>query len=385
MGIFQRYIKKDNRGNPITGKDGKPQREGPWFVQYPHSRDPETGKIKYRTEKASFSKKKAEKIFRAKVDTFLEMEQLGVQVDPELSFSKLMDWGLEQDVMSAKVSASDDLARTVHLKAEFGNKKAAQITPLMVDNFRIKMKKVVSERTDKPFSGSSINKMVSLARRIYYLAMDAGMVKSNPFARRGTFREEPKGHYIPDQEFREIHKHLHEYLKPVILVAYMTGMRRGEILELKWDRVNLSQGYVDLTPEDTKTDEPRRIYFGSIKELKDVFINADLKKKAGQELVFTKDDGSPVPKWYIQRLFKKACSKAKVSLYRLHDLRHTFNTNMTKAGVDQVVIMKLTGHKTNAMFLRYSHIDHEQSESAMEKLDGFLSGKNGDAKKAISK
>ena len=287
--------------------------------------------------------------------------------------------------MSAKASASDDLARAIHLKAEFGNRKAAQITPLMVDNFRIKMKKTVSERTDKPFSGSSINKMVSLARRIYYLAMDAGMVKSNPFARRGTFKEEPKGHYIPDQEFWEIHKHLPDYLKPVILVAYLTGMRRGEILELKWDRVNLSEGYVDLTPEDTKTDEPRRIYFGSIKELKDVFINADRKKKAGQNLVFTKDDGSPVPKWYIQRLFKKACLKAKVYPYRLHDLRHTFNTNMTKAGVDQVVVMKLTGHKTNAMFLRYSHIDQEQGEGAMEKLNGFLSGKNGDAKQAISK
>ena len=385
MGIFQRYIKKDNGGNPVVGRDGKPKREGPWFVQYPNSRDPETGKIKYRTEKASFSKKKAEKIFRAKVDAFQEMEQLGVQVDPELSFSRLMDWGLEQDVMSAKASASDDLARAVHLKTEFGNRKAAQITPLMVDNFRIKMKKVVSERTGKPFSGSSINKMVSLARRIYYLAMDAGMVKSNPFARRGTFKEEPKGHYIPDQEFWKIYKHLPDYLKPVILVAYLTGMRRGEILELKWDRVNLSEGYVDLTPDDTKTDEPRRIYFGSINELKDVFINADLKKKAGQELVFTKDDGSPVPKWYIQRLFKKACSEAKVYPYRLHDLRHTFNTNMTKAGVDQVVVMKLTGHKTNAMFLRYSHIDKEQSESAMEKLNGFLSEKNGDAKQAISK
>jgi integrase len=377
MGIFQRYVKKDNGGSPVVDKNGKPKREGPWFVQYPHSRDPETGKIKYRTEKASFSKKKAEKIFRAKVDAFQEMEQLGVQVDPELSFSRLMDWGLGQDVMSAKASASDDLARAVHLKTEFGNRKAAQITPLMVDNFRIKMKKVVSERTGKPFSGSSINKMVSLARRIYYLAMDAGMVKSNPFARRGAFKEEPKGHYIPDQEFWKIYKHLPDYLKPVIMVAYLTGMRRGEILKLKWDRVNLSEGFVDLTPDDTKTDEPRRIYFGNMKELKDVFIDAARKKKAGHNLVFTKDDGSPVPKWYIQRLFKNACSEAKVLPYRLHDLRHTFNTNMTKAGVDQVVVMKLTGHKTNAMFLRYSHIDKEQGEGAMEKLNGLLSQKTG--------
>jgi hypothetical protein len=44
MGIFQRYIKNDVRGNPIIGKDGKPKREGPWFVQYPFVRDPETGK-----------------------------------------------------------------------------------------------------------------------------------------------------------------------------------------------------------------------------------------------------------------------------------------------------------------------------------------------------
>ena len=165
MGIFQRYIKKDIRGNPITGKDGKPKREGPWFVQYPYARDLETGKIQYRTEKASFSKKKAEKIFRSKVDAFQEMEQLGVQVDPELTFSKLMDWGLSQDIMKAKTSASDDLARAVHLKVEFGNIKAAQITPLMVDNFRIKMKKTISEHTKKPFSGATINKMVSLASK----------------------------------------------------------------------------------------------------------------------------------------------------------------------------------------------------------------------------
>ena len=100
-----------------------------------------------------------------------------------------------KELMTAKASASDDLARAIHLKAELGNCKAAQITPLMVDNFRIKMKKTISERTDKPYSGTTINKMVSLARRIYYLGIDAGIVKSNPFARRGTFKEE--SNHIP--------------------------------------------------------------------------------------------------------------------------------------------------------------------------------------------
>ena len=208
--------------------------------------------------------------------------------------------------------------------------------------------------------------------------MDQGTVKSNPFARRGTFKEEPKGQYIPEKEFWKIYKFLPDYLQSVALVAYLTGMRRGEIIDLEWDRVSLSEGYVDLTPDDTKTDEPRRIYFNSIEILKNVFVEASKKRRPSQNLVFTKENGNPVPKWYIQKLLKKACENAGVGHYRLHDLRHTFNTNMTKAGVDQVTIMKLTGHKTNAMFIRYSHLDKELGENAMEKLSGFLgNGENG--------
>jgi len=150
-------------------------------------------------------------------------------------------------------------------------------------------------------------------------------------------------------------------------------MRCGEIIELEWDRVDLIECFIDLTPDDTKTEEPRRIYFNSIKILKDVYIDAAKKRKPAQELVFTKSDGSSVPKWYIQRLLQKACQNAGVGPYRLHDLRHTFNTNMTKAGVDEVTTMKLTGHKTNSMFIRYSHLDREQGENAMVKLNRFLS------------
>jgi integrase len=82
-----------------------------------------------------------------------------------------------------------------------------------------------------------------------------------------------------------------------------------------------------------KTDEPRRIYFGSVPELKRVFVEAARNRKPDQILVFTKPDGNPVPKWYIQRLFKKACAEAGVGPYRLHDLRHTFNTNMSNSNV----------------------------------------------------
>jgi integrase len=366
MGVFRKN--KDKNGKPT----------GPWYVQYPASRDAK-GKIKYKTLKASWQKKKAQEMLRKKQDEFYQAERLGITATKEMSFSELMDWGLSQEIMKAKATASDDVKRAEHLKAAFGEIMANQVTPLMVDNFRVKMKNTVSKHTGRPFSGTTINKLVSLGRRTYYLAMDQGLVASNPFARRGMYKELPKGQYIADEEFRAILRYLPGYMKPVVLTAYLTGMRRGEILGLKWSQVDLKQGTLDLSAEDTKTEEPRVIYLGSLPELRRVFVKAMLRKRSRQKLVFTKDDGEPVPKWYMERLFKKACINAEVGPYRLHDCRHTFNTNMVKAGVNKSVIMKLTGHKTLAMFLRYSHLDQEQSESAMESLGELLSAKRGKA------
>jgi len=363
MGIFRKS--RDKQGKP----------SGPWYIQYPHERDLGTGKIKYRTERASWQKKKAQDLLRRKQEEFLERDKLGIAYKRDMAFSELIDWGLSQEVMKAKVSASDDNSNAKHLKAHFGQFKASQVTPLMVDNFRIKMKATVSKHTGRPYSGTTINKLVTLGRRIYYLAIDAGIVSSNPFARRGMYKEHPKGRYIPDEDFRAVLSHLPEYLKPVVKTAYLTGMRRGEILCLKWSEINLEAGTLDLSADDTKTGEPRVIYLQSLPQLRRVFLEARLKKRSNQSLVFTKDDGQPVPKWYIERLFKKACLKAEVGPYRFHDLRHTFNTNMVKAGVDRSVIMRLTGHKTLAMFLRYSHLDQEQSESAMESLGALLESK----------
>jgi integrase len=71
--------------------------------------------------------------------------------------------------------------------------------------------------------------------------------------------------------------------------------------------------------------------------------------------------------------FENALDRAKIKDFRFHHLRHTFNTNMRKAGVDQTVIMKLTGHKTFSMFNRYNPVDQDHAIKAMQKLNLLLS------------
>lgn len=127
-----------------------------------------------------------------------------------------------------------------------------------------------------------------------------------------------------------------------------------------------------------QTEEPRIIYFSSNDILKAVFVRAAKNRMPKQIYVFVKPNGEPVPKRYMERLFKKACLETGVGLYRFHDLRHTFNTNMLKAGVNTKVIMKLTGHKTDAMFTRYTHLDEELGTDAMQKLVAYMKGRKDD-------
>lgn len=85
----------------------------------------------------------------------------------------------------------------------------------------------------------------------------------------------------------------------------------------------------------------------------------------------------------IRVSLRRACKKADIVYGRkekggfvFHDLRHTFNTNMRKAGVQESVIMEITGHSTREMFDRYNNIDEEDAHNAMGQLEGYF--QNGD-------
>jgi integrase len=130
--------------------------------------------------------------------------------------------------------------------------------------------------------------------------------------------------------FNGLIKVLPDHLVPVVTLAYYTGMRRGEILGLTWDRVNMKEGYVDLGPQDTKTSQPRRIYFNEV--MWSIFRKASKVRRIDHNFAFTRR-GNPLNS--VRKGFTNACQRAKIKDLKFHDLRHTYNTNFRKAGVDQ--------------------------------------------------
>lgn len=172
------------------------------------------------------------------------------------------------------------------------------------------------------------------------------------------------------EEFQRMLVASPEYLKPILHCAYHTGMRRGEILELTWDRVDLKGGFIRLKDTDTKTDAARNIPIG--RELREVLMHLPValnSQGVRVPYVFTRY-GHRVKS--IKRVFTRVRQETGITNAVFHDLRHTATTNLRRAGVDALTAMKITGHKTMAVFKRYNTIDEQDLKAAQRRMDTYV-------------
>ena len=159
------------------------------------------------------------------------------------------------------------------------------------------------------------------------------------------------------------------HLRPILITALNTGMRKEEILSLKWEEnVDLRHGFLLL--DRTKNGERREIP-----------INATLRA-ALQGLTRRLDSPyvffDPLTgKRYrdVKRSFASACRRAGIKDFRFHDCRHTFASQLVMAGADLMTVKELLGHKTLAMTLRYSHLAPAHRRRAVDLLDEALNGR----------
>ena len=344
-------------------------------IGYKYVPDPENpGKLlkrpKYKTEVVGRSARVARKVLVQREATW-EKKKYAEELDQEgtknqYTFGELMAWYLELPAVKTKRSYDKDAERSKVLNRYFGAMQADKVKPSMVESFQHKMLETKNRRGRK-YRPATVNRMIALMKRIYNLAIREDMALKNPCWKVAMLKEDNRrDRTLTMEEFERLVPELPDHLIPEVYVAYYTGMRRGEILNLPWERVNMQVGFLDLEPKDTKTSEPRRLYFNDV--LWSIFRRLYAQKsKSGFVFTFR---GRPLKD--IREGFKKALERARIKNFRFHDLRHTFNTNMRKAGVDQTVIMKLTGHKSLSMFNRYNTVDQDDALEAMRKLDLLL-------------
>jgi integrase len=143
------------------------------------------------------------------------------------------------------------------------------------------------------------------------------------------------------------------YLKPLILMAFYTGMRRSEIVFLTWGEVDLSTGFIRLQADRTKTKVSRSIPLHP--RVKSMLRN--LPRGLRTDRVFLKD-GKPFEDF--KKSFRSACRTVGVEDFTFHDLRHCAINRLRLAGNDYFKIMAVSGHKTMAVFKRYNLVTEEE-------------------------
>ena len=229
----------------------------------------------------------------------------------------------------------------------------------------VRIRQYIAVRQAGGASNGTINRELALLRRMFSLAMQDGTLKVRPYV--PVLKESPprKG-FLEHSDFQRLRHELPEYLRPLATMAYFTGMRLGEITAMRWDSVHMRDREITLHPGETKNDEARTIPL--VKELFEM-LSIEQERRPNTEFLFT-HTGKPISSFY--KAWKSACKRAGLAGLLFHDLRRTGVRNLVRAGVPEGVAMKISGHKTRAVFERYNIVSGRDLREAATKLESYL-------------
>lgn len=285
------------------------------------------------------------------------------------------------------------------IKAFFGNKRLYQISPLDVESYK-KRRKETPTRAKKPRSDVAVNREIETLRHIFNKAVDWGMMEKNPFDKFRDpilFKEdENRVRYLTEDEIKRLFAVLEEkpkerrkplpeeeptrkinpsYLKNIVKAALLTGLRRGDILSLKWADADLEKGV--LFYNEQKKRKRRQI-----KVLNSDMINLLKSIPRGEsETIFNGPDGKPLKD--IKRSFRTALKNAGIKDFHFHDLRHTSASYMVMRGASLKAVQEHLGHASLIMTQRYAHLSPEFQRAEVERLSGVFSGGIPDSKNLV--
>ncbi len=157
-----------------------------------------------------------------------------------------------------------------------------------------------------------------------------------------------------------------DHLRPLVIVALSTGLRRGELLGLKWADVNLAGKVLTVTAATAKSGHTRRVPLNA--EALDILErwNERQGKPKGAAFVFAGHDGNRMTR--IDTAWRSLTTLAGIKNFRLHDCRHHFASKLVQAGVDLYTVKELLGHSEIAMTERYAHLAPDNLRAAVDRV-----------------
>jgi integrase len=269
------------------------------------------------------------------------------------------------------------------LKETFGNLPLRRFNTMLLEQFQSERLQKGKEREVKagykpiPVKGNkpaTVNRFIATLSHMFTKAVEWDMVEEETLKRIRKVKMLPENNkrlrYLSKEECQNLINACDKHLRSIVITALNTGMRKGEILNLKWNNVDLRHGFILL--DVTKNGERREIPINN--SLKAIFLDRNLIRRIDVPYVFY----DPVTGDHYQdvkRSFHTALRRAKIKDFKFHDLRHTFASHLVMAGVDLTTVKELLGHKTLTMTLRYAHLAPSHKVNAVDMLDNAINEK----------
>jgi len=334
---------------------------------------------KQRLEQAGFSIEKARDAEGKRRGQKREGRIFEMLPESKITFSELTEWFLPNEknkVLSEKITEGyydGQITRLKSFNSFYGDMVVNAIAPADLESYKAKRKQAGKSDSYIDQELGSVASMINAAFENEKISGRCYKVFKNRkklLKRKGANR---RTRVLSFDEYNKLMPELPFHLKAVIAMGFWTGMRRGEILNLTWDKINLKKRIIYLEPEDTKEGQAKRVPIA--KTLKAILNN--LPKAIHNNHVFL-FKGKPIND-PIEGL-KNGCKKAGIIYgqkinggFVFKDLRRTTKTNMRKAGIDRNLRMAIFGHSDGSdMDFRYDAIDEADLLDAIDRFEGYL-------------
>ena len=375
----------NGEGNLRKRKDGR------WEGRYTAGRDPETGRAIYKNV---LGKTQAEA--KAKLKAAIE-EAKGLDAAKAGRYT-VGQWMEEWFEHYAKVKVRPSSHQTYrgyidnHIKPSIGKIRLEKLTSLELQKFYKKLltngrvDRLESRHQAKGLSPKTVRNIHQIISSAMSLAKEQKLIVANP----------AEGCALPRLEHREMQtlpvEQLQSFLREakesgVFEFYYLelaTGLRRGELLGLKWEDVDLERGdlrvrrqIARINGEVVEAPLKTKNAYRTLPLAEDtVSILLEQKKKVdGSPWVFPSPTGGPISPDSVLHMLHRVLKRAGLPRVRFHDLRHTFATLALQSGVDVKTVSGMLGHFSAGFTLdTYAHVTTASQRQAAKTMGSVLSG-----------